>query len=104
MKAKYDNGLFMAGVCLNFIKNVFIWIPAIILLFVGVWVKVGLYIGITLLILNIIVAFIEQFHIKSCVENSDTPEFEPWKEIMTSDNWKDDVKDKINNIIDSYDD
>ncbi len=63
IKRKYSwpylyNGILMwKCFFLNFFKNFLIWIPAVILLIIGIWIRLCLYIGFAVLLVNIVFSF-----------------------------------------------
>lgn len=84
---KYPFSLF----CIGFIANIFfhfIWlfIPSIILLIIGIFVDWCLYVGLALLAIDIIVSFIEQIRIRQAMlSDSDNEEFTKFQDAMSGD-------------------
>jgi len=72
---KYPVSLFVIGVLMNLTKNFFLFLPSIILLIVGIWVKWCLFVGVALLLLDVIISLIEQIQIRNATINSDNPSF-----------------------------
>jgi len=60
---------------MNLTKNFFLFLPSIILLIVGIWVKWCLFVGVALLLLDVIISLIEQIQIRNATINSDNPSF-----------------------------
>ena len=77
MKRKYPAKMFWLFVLTNFLFHFFyLSIPGIILCIVGIWVKSCLWIGLSVLGLDVILSVIEQLRIrKAAVTPSDNPEF-----------------------------
>ena len=78
---KYPTRLFIIGFITNILFHFFwLFIPCIILLIVGIFVKPCLYIGLALLLIDILLSLIEQFRIRQAfLEESDNPDFEYFK-------------------------
>ena len=77
MERKYPAKMFWFFVLTNFLFHFFyLSIPGIILCIVGIWVKSCLWIGLSILGLDVILSIIEQLRIrKAAVMPSDNPEF-----------------------------
>ena len=77
MERKYPTKMFWFFVLTNFLFHFFyLSVPGIILCIVGVWVKSCLWIGLTILGLDVILSIIEQLrNRKAAVSPSDNPEF-----------------------------
>lgn len=73
----------------NIVRKFVLILAAIILAAAGIWVKGCLYGAFGLLALVLIWSLIQQFLIKHTVEHSDNPNFAPFAQAMTSENWKD---------------
>ncbi|MBQ8831312.1 MAG: hypothetical protein IJ017_06910 [Oscillospiraceae bacterium] len=95
---KYNNNLFWTGVLMNIFANV-IFFVAVVLCIAGIWNKNSLYIGLVLLVVDVIAAFIKQLRIKNTVETSTNPNFEKWAEIMSKDNWREEMGNAVDNKI-----
>ncbi len=99
MKRHYNRNLFWAGFLINLFRLFFIVIPALILVIVGIWVRPCLFIGLGLLAIALIIAFIQQLAIKRTAETSDNPNFEPFAEAMCSDDWREKIDELVNERI-----
>ena len=77
MERKYPTKMFWLFVLTNFLLHFFyLYIPGIILCIVGIWAKPCLWIGLAILVLDVILSIIEQLRIrKAAVTPSDSPEF-----------------------------
>ena len=77
MERKYPAKMFWLFVLTNFLFHFFyLSIPGIILCIVGIWVNSCLWIGLSVLGLDVILSVIEQLRIrKAAVTPSDNPEF-----------------------------
>lgn len=95
---EYNHGLFWIGFLMNVFKNWFLLVPGIALCIIGIWKKPCLYIGLALLMIDIVAAFIEQRRIKRAVETSDNPDFTQWAEIMSKDNWREEMKKALDDL------
>lgn len=95
MKGKYPVQLFWLGFIANVLfRFMYLTLPGIILLIIGIWVFPCLVAGAVLLAVSIIVSLTEQLMIKKAAETvSDNEEFEAFRKNVTeSDNWEDGVK------------
>lgn len=100
MEKKYPLSLFIAGFITNiFGRFFFLFFPAVILLFIGIWVKVCLMLGLALLALDIALSFIEQLILRNVTLNSDNPNFAEFQDAMLSENWRDNIKNIIEGKI-----
>ena len=77
MQRKYPTKMFWLFVLTNFLFHFFyLSIPGIILCFFGIWVRSCLWIGLSILGLDVILSIIEQLRIReAAVTPSDNPEF-----------------------------
>ncbi len=108
MKDKQDNkypvSLFLIGVLMNLIKNYFLLFPSIILIIVGVWVKWSFFVGVALLLLDVIISLIQQIQIRNSTINNDNPDFKEWQDAILSSDWKNNVMDLTESKIDNTND
>ena len=91
---KYPTSLFIIGFITNILFHFFwLFIPCIILLIVGIFVKPCLYIGLALLLIDILLSLIEQFRIRQAfLEESDNPDFRAFQDALSKDgNWRDNL-------------
>lgn len=97
MKKKYPVSLFIVGVISNMIgRFFFLFFPAVILIIIGIWVKVCLIIGLSLLGLDIVLSFIEQLILRNTTLNSSNPNFTKFQDAILSEDWR----NNIMNIVD----
>lgn len=77
MERKYPTKMFWFFVLTNFLFHFFyLSLPGIILCVVGIWVKSCLWIGLAILLLDLILSIIEQMRIrKAAITPSDNPDF-----------------------------
>ena len=101
---KYPVSLFVIGVLMNLTKNFFLFFPSIVLLIVGIWVRWCFFVGIALLLLDVIISLIEQIRIRSATINSDNPNFKEWQDAILSSDWKNNVMDLTESKIDDTND
>lgn len=97
---KYNNQLFFAGFLLNIIRKFPLVLIAVILGIVGIWVKACLFAALGIVVLVIIWSLVEQILIKNSVENNENPDFAPFAEAMMSENWRDDIKELVEDKLD----
>ena len=101
-KRKYPTSLFIIGFLTNILFHFFwLFIPCIILLIVGILVKPCLYIGLALLLIDILLSLIEQLRIRQAfLEESDNPDFRAFQDALSKDgNWKDNIVELVNQKI-----
>ena len=84
---KYPTSLFIIGFITNILFHFFwLFIPCIILLIVGIFVKPCLYIGLALLLIDILLSLIEQFRIRQAFQNA----------LSKDGNWRDNIGELLN--------
>ena len=99
---KYPTSLFIIGFITNILFHFFwLFIPCIILLIVGIFVKPCLYVGLALLLIDILLSLIEQFRIRQAfLEESDNPDFQAFQDALSKDgNWRDNIGELLNQKI-----
>ena len=101
---KYPVSLFVIGVLMNLTKNFFLFLPSIILLIVGIWVKWCLFVGVALLLLDVIISLIEQIQIRNATINCDNPSFKEQQDAILSSDWKNNIMDLTESKIDDTND
>ena len=95
---KYPISLFVIGFVTNMMFHFFwLFIPAIILLMVGIWVKKCVYFGLVLLALDVILSLLEQLKIRNAVlQESDNPDFRAFQEALSKDgNWTENIRELV---------
>ena len=93
---KYPFSLFIIGFVSNIIFRFFwLFIPSIVLLFIGISSPIYRYIGLTLLLLDVIFSFIEQMIIRNTfLKDSDNPQFRKFQDAMSKDgDWRQNARD-----------
>lgn len=100
---KYPKSLFIIGFTTNVIFHFFwLFVPCIILLIVGIFVKPCSYIGLALFIIDMFLSFIEQMKIrKAFLVDSDNPGFHKFQEALSKEgswikNMKELTEEQIN--------
>ena len=99
---KYPISLFTIGFITNILFHFFwLFIPCIILLIIGIFVKPCLYIGLALLLIDILLSLIEQFRIRQAfLEECDNPDFRAFQDALSKDgNWRDNIGELLNQKI-----
>ena len=105
MNKKYPLSLFLIGFVMNiFGRFFFLFLPALIFLIGGIWNKVSFYIGAILLIFDVVLSFIEQLKIRSTTLNSDDPNFKEFQEAILSPDWKNNIKEIVEDKIEDEND
>ena len=103
-KRKYPRDLFFFGFFSNIVfYYLWLFIPAVILLIVGIFVRICLYIGLAILLFDIILSLIDQLNIrKEFLTESDNPDFREFQDALSKDgNWKDNIDELINKKLSS---
>ena len=96
---KYPTSLFIVGFITNILFHFFwLFIPCVILLIIGMFVKTCLYIGLALLLIDILLSLIEQFRIRQAfLEESDNPDFRAFQDALSKGgNWRDNIGELLN--------
>ena len=103
MERKYPTKMFWFFVLTNFLFHFFyLFISGIILCIIGIWVKSCLWIGLTILGLDVILSIIEQLRIrKAAVTPSDNPEFNELMDAFCGPDGLDAVKKIVDQKIQS---
>lgn len=102
---KYPISLFVFGFLQNFFLHFFwLFIPAVILLIVGIFIKPCLYIGGIVLVADLIASLVEQLLIrKTCLSDSDNPDFKAFQDaLFANGDWKENVDEYVKNQISKY--
>ena len=99
---RYPTDLFVIGFITNILFRFFwLFVPGVILLIVGIFVKQCLYIGALVLILDVIVSLLEQIRIRrTFLKESDNPGFRAFQEALSADgDWSENIRDLVNQKI-----
>ena len=99
---KYPTSLFIVGFITNILFHFFwLFLPCIILLIIGIFIQPCLYIGLALLLIDIVLSLIEQLHIRQAfLKESDNPDFRAFQDALSKDgNWKDNIGELLNQKI-----
>lgn len=93
MKRAYPAYLFWMGFVGNLFGRFFyLFIPAVILLIIGIWIPVCLLTGIVLLAVDVAVSFTAQLIIrKTVLKESDNPNFREFQNAVLSPNWREEL-------------
>lgn len=99
---KYPFSLFVMGFVTNVLfRYGWLFLLAIILLIIGIFAKICFYIGLAILLLDIILSLIEQIKLrKTFLAESSNPDFQAFQEALSKDgDWKDNFKEFLNQKI-----
>ena len=99
---KYPTSLFVFGFLTNILFRFFwLFLPGIILLIVGIFVKPCLYVGLALLLIAVLLSLVEQFSLRQAfLEESDNPDFRAFQDALSKDgNWKDNIDELLSQKI-----
>ncbi len=101
MKGKYPAKLFWVGLAGDIVfRRFYLFVPAVVLLIIGIWVKLCLVIGLSLMLIDVLISLIDQLQIrKTMLTESDNPDFSLFQEAVLSEEWEENVKDTVNHII-----
>lgn len=101
---QYPFSLFITGFITNLLFR-FIWLllPSIILLIIGIWNQYCLWIGLTLLLLDIVLSITAQLRIRHTTLYDDDPNFKELQDAILSDNWMDNVTEIVRENIELSD-
>ncbi|MBQ7379356.1 MAG: hypothetical protein IJW70_06700 [Clostridia bacterium] len=94
MKRKYPVSLFLIGFITNVLfRNFWLFIPSVILLIVGLFVKPCLYVCGGLLVLDVLLSLIGQLRIRHAfLQESDNPDFQAFQDAVSEKgNWMEGV-------------
>jgi len=93
----YPISLFIIGFITNILFHFFwIFIPCIILLIIGIFVNPCLFIGLALLLIDIVLSLIEQLRIRQAfLKKSDNPDFRAFQEELSKDGSRKDHIDEL---------
>lgn len=86
---KYNKQLFFLGFLQNIARKFLLILAAIVLTAAGIRVRGCLYGALGILALVLVWSLVQQLRIKYTVEHSDNPNFAPFAQAMTGENWKD---------------
>lgn len=97
-KKRYPASLFWIGFVTNVIFHFFwLFLPAVVLMILGIFLRGCLYVGLGILALDIILSFAEQLRIRAAfLADSDNPDFRGFQQALSKDgNWTDNVKEFV---------
>lgn len=98
MKGRYSKELFWMGFVTNLLfRHFYLSVPAVILMLTGIWSRICLLIGLIVLLIDAILSVIEQMRIMNAVETSDHPGFAPFQQAILSENWRENLKETMEN-------
>ena len=99
---KYPIGLFIFGFISNILFHFFwLFVPAVILLIVGIFIKPCLYVGLAVLLTDVILSFVEQMKIRQAfLAESSNPDFRAFQDALSKEgNWMDNIGELLNQRI-----
>ena len=99
---KYPLELFIFGFINNILFHFFwLFVPAVILLIVGIFVKSCLYIGLVLLAADVVLSFVEQMMIRNAfLAESDNPDFRAFQDAISREgNWRDNLGQLMDELM-----
>ena len=99
---KYPAGLLIAGFVMNvFLRFSWLLIPGIVLLIAGIFVRTCAYIGLALVLLDVLLSLLTQLRYRSVtLRESDDPEFRKFQEALSKDgNWRNNIQEMVDEKI-----
>ncbi|MBQ3003853.1 MAG: hypothetical protein IJD82_08980 [Clostridia bacterium] len=99
---KYPAKLFILGLVSNILFRFFwLFVPAIVLLIIGIFIKPCLYIGLLVLLADMALSLIGQIRIRQTfLAESDNPSFKAFQESLSKDgDWKENIGDFLSQKI-----
>lgn len=101
---KYPTRLFVLGFLIGvIIYRFYLFVPSIILMIAGNFVKPCYYIGCIILLIDLIISLIWQIRIRNLVlNNNNNPSIQKFQEAFTNDNPEEEIIDTVNAIIEEY--
>lgn len=99
MSNKYNPKLFLIEFLMNFLRKIPLLLIAVVLAIIGIKNQTCSYIALGIFILALVWSLIQQIQIKYTVEHSDDPNFEPFAKAMMSNNWKEEIKNIVEEKI-----
>ncbi|MBQ9743724.1 MAG: hypothetical protein IJW19_01215 [Clostridia bacterium] len=94
---RYPWSLFFAGLIINIITHIYLFVPGAAFLAVGLFIGKDFLkaIGLALVLAVFLVCLIDQIRIRNGVINSDNPNFEEWRNAMMSPHWRKNITDML---------
>ena len=94
---RYPWSLFFAGLVINIITHIYLFVPGAAFLGVGLFIGKDFLkaIGLALVLAVFLVCLIDQIRIRNGVINSDNPNFEEWRNAMMSPHWRKNITDML---------
>ena len=89
---KYPSGLFWHGFASAIVTNLLLFPTGVVLCFIGIRMRVCLYIGAALLLADIVLALTDQLRIKKAVENDTNPIFAPCAKLILNNGSKEEME------------
>ena len=96
---KYPASLFIIGLITDIpFRYFWLFLPSVILLIIGIFVKPCLYIGLVLLSIDVVLSFVDQIRIRRTFQrDSDNPDFQAFQDALSKDGgWRDNLGEFIN--------
>lgn len=105
MKKRYPASLFVIGFVTNIIFHFFwLFVPAVICLIIGIFSRNFLYIGLTILLFDVIISLIEQINIRSAfMSDSDNPDFRGFQDALSKDGkWNENLMEFLDERLENH--
>ena len=99
MKDNYPAKLFWIGVLLNIIRKFIFVVASIVLMIMGIWNAVYLYIGFAILGLVIIISLIQQLKYRNIMLQSEDPNLAEFQKAVLDENWQSNIMNMIEKTI-----
>lgn len=96
---KYNPRLFWVGFVSNIVAKLPLLLLASVLGIVGIWKRPCLYIALVLLSVILVWSLVQQLRIKYTVEHNEDPNFAPFADAMTRDDWPEEIRRLVEDRI-----
>ncbi len=98
MDKRYPKDLFWFHFFQTFLfHHIFLWLPGITLLIVGIWVRPCLYVGLGFLVMDLIASYLNAVRTRDVFLNSDNPNFKEAQDAVLSENWRENLQQMAEN-------
>ncbi len=92
-KGKYPADLFWIGFANCLVIELWkIFLPAVILMIIGIWNLFALYVGSAFMLIDIVITTVKQLSLRNAALHSTDPKMKKWQEAILSKNWRENIK------------
>lgn len=95
--------VFFSWISSEFIYKIFfIFLLGVLVLIIGIWVKICVYIGAFLFLTDVLLSLFEQMKSRKTVLKNNDPNFEEFQNAVLSPDWENNVKDFVKTKISGH--